>query len=137
MIFYYFFVIMVNLINSIISGDYFMPITKFLQEAEKHELQPYKKPEQGKNIRDTHVSFSGSPRKHPHDKERIIIITDPYSTHAFYYEFKISDISYVEELPNIVNMDDEAVTMVRVWVKKKSIGIKCTPFVVEDVINRK
>ena len=111
-----------------------MPITKFLQEAEKHELQPYTKPKDVKNLKETHVSFSGSPRKHPHDKERVILLADPYSTNTFYYEFKIKDISFVEELPNIVNMDQQAVTMARIWIKKKSIGIRCAPFIVEDTI---
>jgi len=51
---------------------------------------------------------------------------------GIYYEFKINDISYVEELPNLVNMEGETITMVRIWIKKMSIGIKCFPFVVED-----
>jgi len=111
-----------------------MTITKFLQEAEKHELQPYKKPKDVKNLKGTNIAFSGSPRKHPYDKEMVILLADPYSTNTFYYEFKIKDISHVEELPNIVNIDQEAVTMVRIWIKKNSIGIRCMPFIVEDTI---
>jgi inorganic pyrophosphatase len=42
------------------------------------------------------------------------------------------DISYVEELPSLVNQDGEAITMVRAWVKKRSVGIRCSPFIVED-----
>ncbi len=111
-----------------------MPITKFLQEAEKYELQVYKKPKDVKNLKSDNVSFSGSPRKHPHDKDRVILLADPYSTNTFYYEFKIKDIAFVEELPNIVNIDQQAVTMARIWVKKKSIGIRCAPFIVDDTI---
>jgi inorganic pyrophosphatase len=38
----------------------------------------------------------------------------------------------VEELPNIVNLDGETIKMVRIWVKKMSVGILCSPFLVEE-----
>jgi hypothetical protein len=38
----------------------------------------------------------------------------------------------VEELPNIVNLEGKTIMMVRVWIKKMSIGLRCSPFVVED-----
>ncbi len=112
-----------------------MPLSKFLQQAEKYELKLYKEPKKIENLKDTHVPYSGSPRKHPFDKEIVILLADPYSTNTSYYEFKIKDINYVEELPNIVNVNEETVTMVRIWVKKSSVGILCTPFIAEDTIN--
>jgi inorganic pyrophosphatase len=57
---------------------------------------------------------------------------DPFSSNTSYYEFKSKDISYVEELPNIVNLDGETIKMVRIWVKKMSVGILCSPFLVEE-----
>ena len=39
----------------------------------------------------------------------------------------------MEKLPNIVNVDGETVNMVRLWVKKMSTGVLCTPFFVEEV----
>jgi hypothetical protein len=39
----------------------------------------------------------------------------------------------VEERPSIVNLDGETVNMVRIWVKKMSIGLHCSPFRVEDL----
>jgi hypothetical protein len=30
-------------------------------------------------------------------------------------------------------MDGQAVTMARIWVKKMSVGMRCTPFFVEDM----
>jgi inorganic pyrophosphatase len=50
----------------------------------------------------------------------------------FGYEFIKEDISYFEELPNLVDPNGETVTMGRIWVKKGSLGIRCTPFIVED-----
>ena len=109
-----------------------MPITKQPQEAAKFEIQTYRRPKDRKALRSTHVAFSGSPQRHPYDREKIILVADPYSTHNFFYEFYKGDIAYVEELPSIVSVDGETVTMVRVWIKKMSIGMRCSPFMVQD-----
>jgi len=42
----------------------------------------------------------------------------------------MEDILSVEEQPSIASMEGESVSMVRLWVKKKSIGLQCVPFVV-------
>lgn len=102
------------------------------QEALRFEIQAYKKPKDFRSLRKTHVCFSGSPKKHPYDSDKVILVADPFSAHNLYYEFKKANISFVEELPNLVNEDGEAITMVRVWVKKMSVGIRCSPFIVED-----
>ena len=102
------------------------------QKVERFEIQTYRRPKDRKALQSTHVAFSGSPQRHPYDREKIILVADPYSTHNFFYEFYKGDIAYVEELPNIVNVDGETVTMVRVWIKKMSIGMRCSPFIVED-----
>jgi len=109
-----------------------MTFESYPQESVKFQIQAYKKPKDIHVLRETHVSFSGSPQKHPYDSEKVIIIADPFSANTLYYEFNKDDISYVEELPNIVNLDGETMTMVRVWVKKMSVGIRCAPFIVED-----
>jgi inorganic pyrophosphatase len=104
----------------------------FLQETQSLGIQTYKMPKDTKDLIKTHVPFSGSPQKHPHDAGRIILVADPYSSNTFYYEFKIQDIHYMEELPNLVNIHGETVTMFRIWVKKTGIGLRCIPFVVGD-----
>jgi len=109
-----------------------MATESYPQEAPKFQIQAYKKPKDIRLMRKTHVSFSGSPKKHPYDPERVVLVADPFSTHNLFYEFTKEDISYVEELPNLVNQGGETITMVRVWVKKRSIGIRCSPFIVED-----
>ncbi|HPA13950.1 MAG TPA: inorganic pyrophosphatase Ppa [Desulfobacterales bacterium] len=111
-----------------------MPITTLLKGAEKLEIEAYKKPRDLKQLGRTHVPFSGAPQKHPYDSEKIILVIDPYSSNTFYYEFRAEDISYVEELPNIVNLEGKAITMARIWVKKMSIGLRSTPFIVQDTI---
>jgi inorganic pyrophosphatase len=109
-----------------------MTFESYPKEAVKFQIQAYKKPKNISMLQNTHVSFSGSPNKHPYNSGKVILIIDPFSTNNFYYEFDKEDISYVEELPNLVNLDGETITMVRVWVKKMSLGIRCTPFIVED-----
>ena len=104
----------------------------FPQEVRKFEIETYERPKNFKGMRKTHVPFTGSPLKHRHDPKKVILIPDPYSSTPFYYEFKSNDITFVEKLPSIVNIQGESITMVRFWVKKMSLGMVCTPFLVEE-----
>jgi hypothetical protein len=110
-----------------------MPIKKILQEAKKFEVQVYQKPKNSEKLRETHIPFSGAPRKHPSNPDKVLLIVDPYGSSMQYYEFWTEDISYAEELPNIVTLDGESISMGRIWVRKKSLGVRCTPFLVEDL----
>ena len=109
-----------------------MTSESYPQEAVKFHIQAYQKPKNVQTLRKTHVSFSGSPKKHPYDTDKVILVSDPFSTNTLYFDFNKDDISYLEELPNLVNLDGETITMVRIWVKKMSVGIRCSPFIVED-----
>jgi len=109
-----------------------MTSESYPQEAVKFHIQAYQKPKNVQTLRNTHVSFSGSPKKHPYDTDKVILVSDPFSTNTLYFDFNKDDISYLEELPNLVNLDGETITMVRIWVKKMSVGIRCSPFIVED-----
>jgi hypothetical protein len=103
-----------------------------IKEAEKFEITAFKKPKNVKLLKESHVAFSGSPRKHPYTPYKVILVVDPFSGNTFYYEFDIDDIAFVEELANLVTVDDEVLPMARVWVRKNSIATRCTPFVVAD-----
>jgi inorganic pyrophosphatase len=98
----------------------------------KFEIDTYKRPKDLKDLLKTHVPFSGTPQMHPFDPKKVILISDPYSTYKFYYEFRADDISYLEELPSVVSYEGQTIIMVRIWVKKKSLALRCTPFLVED-----
>ena len=102
--------------------------------AEKFEIQAYRRPKDFQELRKNHVAFTGSPRKHYYDENRIVLVIDPYSSNTFYYEFKQSDIAYVEELPSLVSLDGESILMTRIWIKKGTVAIRCTPFVVENIM---
>ena len=109
-----------------------MTINNFPKKVRKFEIEAYEKPKNLKELRGTHVPFTGSPFKDPNDPKKVILIPDPYSSSPFYYKFKSNDITFAEELPSIVNMEGETITMVRFWVKKMSQGMVCTPFLVEE-----
>jgi len=66
------------------------------------------------------------------DPKKVILVPDPYTSNPVCYEFKSEDISYAEKLPSVVDIDGETVNMARFWVKKISVGILCTPFIVEE-----
>lgn len=118
--------------NGCKTHEAFMPLSNFPQALIQFEVQVYQRPKDEKCLRDSHVTFSGAPQQHPYNAEKILLVVDPYSTKTFYYEFYTRDISYVEELANIVNMDGEVIPMARLWIKKKSIAIRSTPFEVKD-----
>ncbi len=112
-----------------------MTLPIFLQKGQKLDVEAYKKPKDWKSLSKTHVPFTGSPRKHPYDKNRVVLVADPFSTNTFYYDFKTRDIDFIEELASIVTIDGDTVNMARIWIKKQAVGVRCTPFVVEDVVS--
>ena len=103
-----------------------------LQSGKRFEIEAYKKPKNAGDLKKAHVPFSGSPLKHPYDPERVILVADPFGRNNLYYEFRSRDISFIEELPGIVDVDGKAVMMVRVWVKKMSVAILSMAFLVGE-----
>lgn len=109
-----------------------MPLRNFPAGVKEFALQTYSRPKDKTQLRETHIAFTGTPQKHYYDPDKVILVTDPFSSNTFYYEFLAKDITYVEDVDTTVNMDGEALPIMRLWVKKKSIGVRCTPFVVAD-----
>ncbi|MDY0221800.1 MAG: inorganic pyrophosphatase Ppa [Desulfobacterium sp.] len=109
-----------------------MTINALLNVQERFEIQTYYS-RTNKIDRRIHVPFSGSPRKHPFEKDKIILVVDPFTSNTFYYEFEIKDICFAEELANITNINGKSVSMTRIWIRKKSVAILCTPFVVDTM----
>jgi hypothetical protein len=105
-----------------------MSEVKSIQKAEKFEIEKYSAPKDIRTLAKTHAPYTGSPQKHPLDTDKIILIPDPYNEKSPYLEFSKKDVTHVEKLANIVNLSGETVTMARIWVKKGSVAIQCTPF---------
>jgi inorganic pyrophosphatase len=100
-----------------------------LMKAGPYEIDRYKIPQDPQLLRRSHVPYVGSPRKHPHDPEKVILVS-PH-THS-YFEFRVADVTYMERGPNLVDLDGQAIPMARLWVQRGSLAIHCWPFVVED-----
>ncbi len=109
-----------------------MVLRNFPEAVKEFAIQAYQKPEDEQDLRLTHVSFSGTPQKHPCDPDKVILVIDPYSSNVSYFEFLTRDISFVEELNNVVDSAGRVIPFMRLWVKRNSIGIRSTPFVVAD-----
>lgn len=110
-----------------------MATIKSLQKAVKFEIEKYHPPKDIRSLSKTHVPYTGAPQKHPWDTNQIILIPDPYNEKGPYLELGKSDITHVEKLANMVNMSGETVAMARIWVKKGSLAIQCTPFQVSSL----
>lgn len=110
-----------------------MKTAQFLKKAKNFDLVKFQQPANYEQLKKTHIAFSGSPRHHPNDADKVILLSEPYGGNFSYYEFKNDDVGFVEKLSNIVDVDGEDVTMVMLWIKKGSIGIRSTPFFVESV----
>ena len=109
-----------------------MNTSLLIKKTESLAVEKFKRPKDIQRLKKTHIAYSGAPRKHPHDPYRILLVVDPFSRNTFYYEFKMDDIAFVEELPSIVNLDDDIIPVMRLWIRKGSVGMRCTPFVVEE-----
>lgn len=84
------------------------------------------------DFRNAAIPFTGTPRKHPYDKKKILLILDPLGTNACFYEFKIDDILHIEDKSNLVTDSGELLPQKEVWVKKGSLGLRYHPFKVDE-----
>ncbi|MEJ5188906.1 MAG: hypothetical protein WHT84_06815 [Breznakiellaceae bacterium] len=106
-----------------------MTIDHYLGIAPCFEITRYS----GGPPKDT-VPFTGYPRPHPFEKEKLIFVFDPLGENPTILEFKVTDISYVEELPAVALETGETLQLVKIWVKKGAHGIIHEPFEVQDEV---
>ena len=91
-----------------------------------YELQPYKSdPPQDA------LAFTGSPRMHPYDDGKIILLVEPNAGESAIYEFKAADIVGAQDLPSPVTEAGESYRIVRLWIRRGAVGIRYEPFEVE------
>ena len=103
---------------------------RFIQKAQQLAVERYKSTRDATAIARTHVSFSGSLQKHPLDPEKVVLVPNPHSIDQTYFEFNRGDVRYLEKLPGITSLEGETANITRIWVKKNSIAVRCTPFMV-------
>ena len=95
----------------------------------QHQIEPYRGSLE--ILKQIAMPFTGSPRNSP-SPGKVLLLSDPASTHAFYYEFRGQDILYAEEAPNLSLSDGSTVAMIRLWVKKGVTALRIVPFHVQD-----
>jgi hypothetical protein len=78
------------------------------------------------------VPFTGYPRQHPSEKNKLILVYDPLSLHPIVLEFKIDDVMFVEELHSAVTESGEGVPLIKLWVRKGAFGVILEPFEVDE-----
>lgn len=109
-------------------GGLSVSVKKYLETAPLLELTRYAS-------RDDYAAVSlpyiGAPRKHPYDREKLILITHPFTADPTFYEFKLTDILHAEDLENLVTETGESLPVVRIWIRRGSIGIRFIPFEVD------
>ncbi len=101
-----------------------------LMNARPDEIDKYRIPQDPHLLRRSHVPYVGSPRKHPHDQEKVILV----SAHTYsYFEFRVADITHMERVPNVVDLDGQVIPMARLWVQQGSPALQCWPFIVGEL----
>ena len=78
------------------------------------------------------VPFTGYPRVHPSEKNKLILVNDPLGDSPVVLEFMLEDIIFVEEIPSAVTEAGEGVPMVKLWVRRGAVGMIIEPFEVND-----
>ncbi len=95
----------------------------------QYQIEPYRG--DPKRLRQIAIAFAGSLQK-ASDAGKVLLLNDPLSQQAFFYEFRTADIVFVEECPSIAMPDGSTVSMVRIWVKKAATALRIVPFYVQD-----
>jgi inorganic pyrophosphatase len=80
------------------------------------------------------VPFIGTLRKHPYDSGKCLLISNPGEPSPAIREFRVVDIAGAEELASPVDPVGATHNLVRLWIRKGSLGVKYEPFEVDDPI---
>jgi hypothetical protein len=98
------------------------------------------------------IAFTGTLRKHPYDQEKCLLLADlssqartgfghqgfaqavtaPAGFTPAILEFRKADVLGVDELPSPVDESGHSRQVLRLWIRRGSLGIRYEPFEVED-----
>ena len=81
------------------------------------------------------VSFCGYPQQHPTDNKKIILVYDPLGDNPAVLEFKIDDLLYVEDIPQVVTEKGEGIPMIKLWIRRGARAMLLEPFEVDDALH--
>jgi hypothetical protein len=80
------------------------------------------------------VAFTGYPRAHPSEKDKLLLVYEPLGINPALMEFKTEDVLYVEDIPQAVTEHGEGIPLVKIWVRRGARGVLLEPFEVQDPI---
>ncbi|MDR2480345.1 MAG: hypothetical protein LBD48_13695 [Treponema sp.] len=78
------------------------------------------------------IPFSGYPRQHPSEKDKLILVYDPLGPAPTVMEFRLDDLLFVEEVPQAVTENGEGIPLVRLWIRRGARGVILEPFEVNE-----
>jgi hypothetical protein len=78
------------------------------------------------------LPFTGYPRRHPSEKDKIILFYDPLGAGPTVLEFRLDDVLLIEELHSAVTESGEGVPLAKLWVRRGACGVIVEPFEVDD-----
>jgi hypothetical protein len=80
------------------------------------------------------LPFTGYPRQHPSEKNKLILVNDPLGSGPTVLEFKLDDVLFVEEIPQAVTEAGEVAPLVKLWIRRGAHGVILEPFEVNDPV---
>ena len=103
-----------------ITGTYLesLPINKITKYSGGHEKSA--------------VPFVGYPKQHPTEKNKIILIYEPLGNNPAVLEFKLDDITRIEEVSQAVTEQGEGIPQIKLWVRRGAHGMFMEPFEVSE-----
>ena len=90
-------------------------IKKLIEMSASYEVSKFR----DIKLKDSHIPYEGSPKKHPTDENIIILLADPLSRRSNFYEFSIESIGKIEELGTITAENGESAYMITGMDKKR------------------
>lgn len=101
-------------------------IAQLVEQKSNYDIDIYR----DINFRENHIPFDGTPKKHPHDMNYLILLSDPFSKNNSFYEFSLNSIGIIEDMGTIISEDGRSANKIRIWVKKGMTALKSEPFMV-------
>jgi hypothetical protein len=80
------------------------------------------------------VPFTGYPKQHPAEKDKIILVYDPLGANPAVMEFKLEDLLFIEEVHSAVTEAGEGVPLIKLWMRRGARGVILEPFEVDEPI---
>jgi len=97
--------------------------------AGNRELEKYSDPNR---LMKEAIPYIGQPKQQDSNPDKIYIRLNPLSSNGAFLEFKTQDVVFAENVKTVSQSDGTAFNIVKIWIRKGSIGIKMEPFSVMD-----